>query len=117
MDSFLRLYRYFARYYINNIMIFFRFAEKYFDHLKIIFALFAKLKIILKSKKSYFDYSFVILFGQKINRFGFIITKKRIVVIREIRFLKTLKILKIYMRIINWFRKNIKYFAQISESL
>ena len=61
MDEFLRLYRYFAKCYIDNIIIFFRFAKEYFQYLKTIFALFARLKIILKSKKSYLKYLLIIL--------------------------------------------------------
>ena len=50
MNEFLRLYRYFARCYINNIIIFFHIAKKHFEHLKTIFAFFARFKVILKSK-------------------------------------------------------------------
>lgn len=117
MDSFLRPYRYFARCYIDNIVIFSRSAEEYFDYLRVIFALFAKLKITLKSKKFYFGYSSVILFGQKIDGFGFTITEERIAVIREMRFPETLEVLETYVEITNWLRKNVRYFIQISESL
>ena len=62
MNEFLRLYRYFARCYINNIIIFSRIAKKHFQHLKTIFALFTHLKIILKSKNLYLNYLLIILF-------------------------------------------------------
>ena len=63
MNEFLPLYRYFAKCYINNIIIFSHFAKKHFQHLKTIFALFARFKITLKLKKSYLNYSLIILFG------------------------------------------------------
>ena len=62
INGFLRLYRYFARCYINNIIIFSRIAKEHFQHLKIIFAFFTRLKVILKSKKSYLNYLSIILF-------------------------------------------------------
>ena len=62
INEFLRLYRYFAKYYINNIIIFFYIAKNNFQYLKIIFALFARFKITLESKKSYLNYLLIILF-------------------------------------------------------
>ena len=62
MNEFLYSYRHFARCYIDNIIIFSRSAKEYFQHLKTIFALFARFKIILKSKKSYLNYLSIILF-------------------------------------------------------
>ena len=55
MNEFLRLYRYFARYYINNIIIFSYIAKKHFEYLKTIFTLFARFKIIFESKKIIFE--------------------------------------------------------------
>ena len=62
MNGFLRLYRHFAKCYINNIMIFFYIAKKHFENLKTIFAFFTRFKIILKLKKSYLNYLLIILF-------------------------------------------------------
>ena len=62
MNEFLRLYRHFAKCYIDNIIIFFRSAKEHFQYLKTIFAFFARFKIILKSKKSYLNYLLIILF-------------------------------------------------------
>ena len=100
MIKFLRLYRYFAKCYINNTIIFSRIAKKHFQHLRIIFALFTHLKIILKSKKSYLNYLLIILFEQKIDNFEFITIEKRITIIKKMRFSKTLKALEIYLEII-----------------
>ena len=61
MNEFLRSYRHFAKCYIDNIMIFFRSAKEHFQYLKTIFALFTRLKVILKSKKSYLNYSSITL--------------------------------------------------------
>ena len=61
MNEFLRSYHHFARCYIDDIMIFFYIAKKHFEHLKTIFAFFARLKITLESKKSYLNYLLITL--------------------------------------------------------
>ena len=61
MNEFLRLYRYFAKCYINNIIIFFYIAKKHFEYLKTIFAFFTRFKVIFKSKKLYLNYLLIIL--------------------------------------------------------
>ena len=101
LDGFLRLYRHFAKCYIDNIIIFFRSAKEHFQYLKTIFALFARFKIILKSKKSYLNYLSIILLEQKMNDFEFITIEKRITTIKKMRFSKTLKTLEIYLEMIN----------------
>ena len=101
MNEILHLYRYFAKCYINNIIIFFRIAKEHFQYLKNIFAFFARFKITLKSKKAYLNYLFFILFKQRINDFEFITIEKRITTIKKMRFSKTLKTLEIYFEIIN----------------
>ena len=55
MNEFLHLYRYFARCYINNIIIFSHIAKEHFQYLKTTFALFARFKVILKLKKIVFE--------------------------------------------------------------
>ena len=111
MDGFLRFYRYFARYYIDDIVIFSKSAEKHFEHLRTIFQLFSQLKITLKSKKSFLGYPFVTLLGQKVDDFGLTITEERVAAIKEMRFSETLKTLETYIGMANWLRKNVKYFA------
>ena len=76
MNEFLRLYRYFARCYIDNIMIFSYIAKEHFEHLRTIFALFACFKITFKLKKSYLNYLLIILFEQRIDNFKLIIIEK-----------------------------------------
>ena len=101
MNDFFRLYRYFVKYYINDIVIFIKIAKKYFKHFQIIFRLFTQFKITFKLKKSYFKYSFIIFLDKKIDEFNFIIIEKRVAIIKKIRFPKILKTLKIYINIIN----------------
>ena len=37
MNDFLYLYKYFIKYYINNVIIFFKTIKKYFKYFRIIF--------------------------------------------------------------------------------
>lgn len=101
MDDFLRPYRHFARYYIDNIVIFSKTAAKHFEHLRIIFRLFARLKITLEPKKSYLGYPSVTLLDQKINEFELTTTEERVAIIKELRFPETLKALKTYVGMVN----------------
>ena len=82
-------------------MIFSRFAKEHFQHLKTIFALFTRLKVILKSKKSYLNYLLITLFKQRINDFKLITIEKRVITIKKMRFSKILKALEIYLKMIN----------------
>ncbi len=111
MDAFLRPYRYFARYYIDNVVIFSKTAEEYFEYLRIIFDLFARLKITLEPKKLFLGYLSVTLLGQKVDRFGLTTTKKRVTAIRDIRFPEILDTLETYVSMLNWLRKNIGYYT------
>lgn len=117
MDGFLRPYRHFARCYIDDIVIFSRTAEEHFDHLRTIFALFVRLKITLEPKKSFLGYPSVTLLGQKVDGFGLTTTEERVAAIKEMRFPETLEALETYLGMANWLRRNIGYFAQISEPL
>lgn len=117
MDDFLRPYRHFARCYIDDIVIFSKTAAEHFEHLRIIFRLFARLKITLEPKKSYLGYPSVTLLGQKVDGFGLTTTEERVAAIKELRFPETLEALETYVGMANWLRKNVRYFAQISEPL
>ena len=101
INDFFYLYRYFTKCYINDIVIFFKIAKKYFKYLRIIFRLFIQLKITLELKKSYFKYLFMIFLNKKIDEFDLIIIEKKIIIIKKIRFSKILKTLKIYINMIN----------------
>lgn len=117
MDGFLRPYRHFARCYIDDIVIFSRTAEEHFQHLRTIFALFARLKVTLEPKKSFLGYPSVTLLGQKVDGFGLTTTEERVAAIKEMRFPESLEALETYLGMANWLRRNVKYFAQIAEPL
>ena len=51
------------------------------------------------------------------NRFSMIISEKQIAVIQELKFLKTLKNLEIYLNLTDWLHQYIFYYVQLTESL
>jgi hypothetical protein len=63
IDSVLRPYRIYARYYINDIVIFSKIFKNYIEYLDKIFDLFDTLNIILKGLKVYLGYLLIILLG------------------------------------------------------
>lgn len=82
----LRFYRLFARAYVNNIVIFSKMLNKYVEHLYTIFDLLDSKEVILSTKKSYLEYSIVILLNQKVDVFDFIVVANKIVAIKTFIF-------------------------------
>ncbi len=97
MDSILRFYKSFIKYYVDDIVIFFKTFEKYIKHLNTILGLFDRLGVTLKDIKTFLNYLFIILLGQRVNGFKILIFEKRIVAIRNLTFPQTLKKIEIYL--------------------
>lgn len=94
IDTFLRAYRLFARAYINNIVIFNHILKKHLIYLYVVFQLFNSYNINLSSKKSFLNYSIIILLRLKIDVFDFIIAIDKLKIISKLNFFYTLKNLK-----------------------
>ena len=102
--------------FINNIIIFFNNFENHLIHLKKIFIVFTKYKVILNLKKAYVKYFSLIVLVQIVNDFEFIIAKKKIAIIINLAFFKALKILKYYLNFTKWLRLYVLFYAQITKS-
>ncbi len=63
MDVILGPYKDYARYYVDDIVIFSKTFEQYIEYLDKIFKLFDAFGIIFKNVKTYLDYLFIILLG------------------------------------------------------
>ena len=98
----LRVFRNFCRVYIDNIIIFFKIFNDHVNYLRKLFSKLIKLRIILNVKKTFFNYFNVTLLKQKIDVFDLSITKKRIVVVKTIRYFKNFKTLEIYLDLTNY---------------
>ena len=113
----LKKFRDFVKIYIDDIVFFFVFLNQYIKHLNKDFQRFFKYDVILSSRKFFFEYSFIVLFDQIMNVFEMIIFEKKLAIIIKLKFSKIFKKLKIYVKLINWMRNYISYYAQISKSL
>ena len=116
-DFMLKNFRDFVKIYINDIVFFSTFLNQHIEHLNKNFQRFFKYDVILNFKKSFFEYSSIILFDQIVNVFEMITSEKKFAVIIKLIFSKIFKKLKIYVKLINWMRNYISYYTQISKSL
>ena len=66
--------------------MFFQSLKKYFRYLNQIFNLFAKINVMFKSFKIYFEYFLMFLLNQKIDNFDFSIVEKKLKIIFNINF-------------------------------
>ena len=110
IDKLLRDYL-FAREYVNDIVVFFSSLEKHLRHLNEIFALFKRYNIVIKSFKTYLDYSTVQLLDQKIDSLDMTIVKNKIETIVVLSFSHILKHLEIYLEKIDYLRSYVTYYA------
>ena len=117
MNKFLCSYKFFARCYIDNIVIFSHSLKDHLTHLITIFDLFAKIHVFLKLNKFYIEYSLMTFLSQRVDELDLFTFEEKLVVIRELRFSRSLKNLKIYFEMSNWFRIKVLYYAQIAQSL
>ena len=97
IDAILRVYRAFARTYVNDIVIFSKTLKKHLTHLRDVFQLLNSYDIRLSSKKSYLNYSTVALLKQKIDVFDLTIAADKLTAITNLRFSYTLKNLEGYL--------------------
>ena len=91
IDKLLYEYKHFVKTYVDNVIIFFQSLKKHFRHLNQIFDLFAKINVMFKSFKIYFEYFLMFLLNQKIDNFDFSIVEKESKVILNINFSQLLK--------------------------
>ena len=61
MNMIFQSHKFFTYCYIDNIVIFLKILQNYFQYLNTIFNLFDKLKIILKKIKTHLEYLLIIL--------------------------------------------------------
>lgn len=87
----------YARAYMNDIVIFSRTLKNHLKHLHVVFRLFSKKRISISSKKSFIDYSSVILLDQKVDDFDLTTSVEKLKIITSLNFSWTLHALNIYL--------------------
>ena len=117
MNNYLRKYREFVKNYIDDIVIFNKILKEHLQHLQKILNLFREMNIILKSFKTFLNYSNIVLLKQKVNNLELITSKNKLKAIMVLSFSKNLKNLKTYFEMIEYLKNYISYYAQKTESL
>ena len=107
----------FIRVYVDNVIIFNKTLKKYLKHLIIVFALFFRLRIILKLFKAYIDYFSITLLKQYIIALKLITISKKLKTIFKLRFSHILKKLKHSLNLIDWLSNYVKRYIQKIELL
>ena len=97
INMILHSHKFFAYYYIDDIIIFSKILEDHLQHLNMIFNLFNRLEITLKKIKTHLDYLSIILLDQQVDDFDITSSKKWIAALQDLSFSETLKNFKIYL--------------------
>ena len=117
IDNMFYSHRQYVRAYVNDIMIFNKILKKHVQHLHAIFNLLNFKEIMLSFKKSFLNYSIVILLRQKIDVFDFIVAADKIIAIQKLNFSYTLTNLKLYLKLTKYFRNYVFYYIQKANVL
>ena len=117
IENLLYFHRQYIRTYVDDIVIFSKTLNEHLAHLRIIFALLNVKDVTLSVKKNFIDYSTITLLNQRINAFEFSAIIEKINVIKRFIFSYTLTDLKLYLRLIEYLRIYISYYAQKTNAL
>jgi hypothetical protein len=116
MNNIFREYSW-VKTYIDDVIVFSKTLKEHLEHFSQLFALFEKLNITLKTKKTYLEYLSILLLKQKIDSLNLITAENKLKTIVKLSFSKTLKNLKKYLDAIDWLRDYVVYYAQKAEFL
>jgi hypothetical protein len=103
--------------YIDDIIIFFSTFENHLKHLNEILIFLKKSDVILFFFKSHFDYSIIKTWKHHVNRLKINIMKKKIEVIKNLKFFMTLKNLKKEFDFVEYYRNFVSWYSFIEKSL
>ena len=117
IDRILRNHQHFVRAYVNDIVIFSKTLQKHKTHLKKIFDVLSYNSIFINSTKKNLNFSSINLLKQHLTSLRFFTDKQKLRTIANLTFLKNLSQLETYLRLIEWFRQYIEYYASKSEFL
>ena len=109
-------YRHFAKTYVDDVIVFFQSLKEHLRHLNQVFSLFAKMNVVLKSFKIYFEYLSVSLLDQKVDSLDLSIAEEKLKAILNISFSQSLKHLESYLKKTKYLKQYIFYYAQKADS-
>ena len=117
IDRVLRLYRDFARAYVDDVVIASKTLDEHVEHLYKVFALFLEKGISVKLIKFYVGYPSVKLLGQRVDSLGLSTAEEKLEAILKLEFPLTLSALETYLGLIGYLRNYIPRYAQVLQPL
>ena len=117
INKVLRQQHEFARAYVNDIVIFSVMLKEHLQHLHEVFNVLTEKNICLSLKKSYLDYPSVKLLGQRVDTLELVTAADKLAAITQLKFLKSLSVLKKYLSLTEYLRQYILKYAAIVKPL
>ena len=117
IDVILRVHRKKKRIYVDDIVVFNHILEKHISYLHSVFQLFDSYGISLFIKKPFLNYTTVVLLGQKIDIFDFIISGENLETISKLNFFYIFKNLETYLTLTGWLRGFVPWYTQKADVL
>jgi hypothetical protein len=117
IDRVLRLYRDFARAYIDDVVIFSKTLDEHIAHLRQVFQTFQDKRISVQPEKTFIGFPLVRLLGQHIDSFGLATAEDKIKAISDLQFPTTLADLERYLGMTSYLRNYVPFYASIAEPL
>jgi hypothetical protein len=103
--------------YIDDIIIFFSIFENHLKHLNEILILLEKSNVNFFLFKLHFDYSSIKALRHHVNKLNINIMKKKIEIIKNLRFFVTLRNLKKELNFFEYYRNFVSWYSFIEKSL
>ena len=117
IDRVLREHRRYAKAYVDDVVIFFRNLQNHMTHLRAVFDILNVNNITIKIIKIFIDYSTMQLLDQRIDFFELATIEDKLKTIFMLKFSRSLRQLKIYLRLIDWLREYISHYVDVFKSL
>ena len=117
IDRIFRSNKDFAKTYIDDIVIFSKSLKQHLAHLQKIFDILKTNNISTKFTKSFIEYFSVSFLEQHVNSFEFVTNDQKLKTIVKLIFSTTLRQLKTYLKLTDWFREYIEGYAAKFKSL
>ena len=117
IDRVLREHRRYVKVYVDDVVIFSRTLQEHMTHLRAIFIILNVNNITIKIIKVFVDYLTMQLFDQKVDFFELVTVEDKLKTIFMLKFSRSLRQLKIYLKLIDWLREYIPHYVDVFKAL
>ena len=107
----------FAKTYIDDIIVWSKFLTNHINYLRQLFCLLVKKNISLNLIKVFLKYSKITFLEQRVNVLKLTITKERLKTLTSLTISYTFAKLEVYLKLIDYIRQYIHFYAVIFRSL